>query len=242
MTAWGRETLLKAKDAVERRGGRILHALVDSLWVAGGPGMDYEKLRLAVEEESGCPVGLEGVYRWLRFCPSRADPLSGVPGRYFGAFTDGSLKVRGVALRRRDTPKLFKDMQNDMLAVLAEAPGLEACRALAPRVREVVEEYRSRLEDGRASAEELAITFHLSKEPSKHVHDTLHALAAKQLDAAGLKLHPGETVRYVIASAKDQVKDWRTLPLALLEGPLEYDPVKYLELLERAAREILEGL
>ena len=67
-------------------------------------------------------------------------------------------------------------------------------------------------------------------------------LAAKQLAASGVELHAGETVRYVIAAAKDKVKEWRTQPLALQEGPLDYDPAKYLEFLERATDEILDGV
>ena len=52
----------------------------------------------------------------------------------------------------------------------------------------------------------------------------------------------GETVRYIITNADDKVKDWRSKPLALMENGLEYDVTKYLELLERAATEILDGL
>ncbi|MFH1723869.1 MAG: DNA polymerase domain-containing protein [Elusimicrobiota bacterium] len=239
VTACGREVLLRAKEAVERRGLRMLHALVDAVWVQGAPGSDYEALRRAIEAEAGCPVGLEGVYRWIRFCPSKTDPRSGVPARYFGVFAGGETKVRGLALRRRDTPAVLAQMQMRLLKLLARADGLAACRALRGRLETLVEEYRARLREGRVSAEDLAVTFHLSKEPGEYVHDTLHALAAKRLAAAGLRLHRGETVRYVIASAKDAVKDWRTVPLALSEGPLEYDEAKYLELLERAAQEIL---
>ncbi len=39
-----------------------------------------------------------------------------------------------------------------------------------------------------------------------------------------------------------EVKDWRVRPLALLEDGFEYDAGKYLELLERAAEEILDGI
>ncbi len=64
----------------------------------------------------------------------------------------------------------------------------------------------------------------------------------KQLAAIGIPLHVGESVRYVITNAADKVKEWRSKPLALLENGLEYDVKKYLELLERAAWEILDGL
>lgn len=242
VTAWGREVLLRAKEAVERRGYRLLHALVDSVWIAVPPGADLEALRRDIESEAGCPLALEGVYKWIRYCPSRRDGLIGVPGRYFGAFTDGTLKARGIALRRRDTPGLLKSMQSEMLARLAAVPPGGDLQALVPGLLDIVAEHRQRLEDGRVSAEDLAIAFHLSRAPQDYVHDTASSLAAKQLAAAGVTLRPGETVRYVITSAKDPVKDWRSRPLALMEHGLEYDAGKYLELLERAAWELLDGL
>lgn len=242
VTAWGRETLLRAKDAAEGAGFHMLHALVDSLWLVGKPGTDYEALRRLIEEGSGVSLALEGVYKWIRFCPSKGDPLTGVPARYFGAFQDGEMKARGLAYRRRDTPLLIKNMQQDMLALLAKSADLGAAKALLPELHRIAAGYRTRLRAGQASAEELAVTVHLSRDPSKYKVDTHSAIAAKALMRAGLTLHPGETLRYVISSAKDPVKDWRVTPLALMEGALEYDPVKYLELLDRAVKEIVDGL
>ena len=242
VTAWGREVLLRAKDCVERRGHRMLHALVDALWIQLGTEDDLETLRLAVEKEAECPLALEGVYEWIRYCPSKADALAGVPGRYFGAFKTGELKIRGLALRRRDTPGLLKAMQRELLEVLAHVPPGSDLRRNVPALLEIVEDYRLRVREGRVSADELAIAFHLSKTPDEYVHDTVSSLAAKQLAAAGATLHAGETVRYVITNASDKVKEWRSKPLALMENGLEYDVKKYLQLLERAAFEILDGL
>jgi DNA polymerase-2 len=242
VTAWGREILLRAKESVERRGFYMLHALVDSLWIKIAPGTDLEALRLAIEEEAGCPLALEGVYKWLNFCASRQDSLSGIPGRYFGCFSEGELKLRGIASRRHDTPLLFKNMQADLLERLSRSAGLDECKAVVPELLDIVEDYRFRLKEGSVRAEELAITFNLSQEPEHYKHDTVQAIAARQLAAAGVTLHAGETVRYVITASKDKVKDWRTKPLALMDGALEYDVGKYLELMERAALEILEGL
>lgn len=241
VNAWGREVLLKAKEAVESRGLHLLHALVDSLWVKVKPDADLEELRLAIEREAGCPLALEGVYKWLRFCPSQQDPKSGVPGRYFGAFTNGELKIRGISSRRHDTPEMLAKLQGELLARLSQR-SLAQCQEDLPNLLDLVEDYRYRLKEGQASAEELAITLHLSKAPEDYVHDTVSTLAAKQLATSGVKLHAGETLRYVICNSKDKVKDWRSKPLALMEGPLEYDVAKYLELLERAADEILSGL
>jgi DNA polymerase-2 len=242
VTAWGRELLLRAKEAVEERGLRVLHALTDSLWVRLEPGADPEEIRRAVEARAGAPVGLEGVYKWIRFCPSKRDALSGVPGRYFGAFLDGEIKVRGLACRRRDTPELLKGMQEEMLRRLAGAADPEGCRRLARELLEMAEERRRRLREGAVTAQDLAIALRASKEACGYARDTRASLAARMLAAAGSPPAPGETVRFVIASAKDEVKDWRVRPLSLLEDGLEYDAGEYARLLDRAAWEILDGL
>jgi DNA polymerase elongation subunit (family B) len=240
VTAWGREVLLRAKEAAEALGLHVLHANVDAVYVQCAPQTDYEAVRRAIERAAGSPVGLEGVYQWIRFCPSRMDRYRGVPNKYFGAFRHGGLKIRGIALRRRDTPPLLKRMQQAMLERLQGARDLADCRAAVAALRDIVADYRDRLLTGQVTAAELAITFHLSKQPDEYVHDTLSSIAARKLQASGVALHPGETVRYVICSANDGVKDWRAMPLALLQV-LDYDVAKYCELLDRAADEILPG-
>jgi DNA polymerase elongation subunit (family B) len=81
-----------------------------------------------------------------------------------------------------------------MIEILKGAEDLAGCRRLLPALRDLVEEYRDRLRTGAVTAQELAITFQLSKDPAEYVHDTASTLAAKKLAAAGIKLHPGETV------------------------------------------------
>lgn len=56
--------------------------------------------------------------------------------------------------------------------------------------------------------------------------------------ASGVQLHAGESMQYVICSTKDGIKDWQAMPLPLIKI-LEYDPRKYLELLESAAADII---
>lgn len=239
VTAWGREVLLRAKETAESKGFHVIHANVDAVYVQCRPDTDHEALRQAIEADAGCPVGLEGIYKWLRFCPSRTDPLSGVPNKYFGAFRHGETKVRGLALRRRDTPRLLARMQTEMIERLEREEDLAGCRRAREDLLGIVEDYRDRIRTGQVTAQELAVTFHLSKNPEEYVHDTLSSIAAKQLAASGVTLHPGEPVQYVISSARDGVKEWRATPMALMEV-LEYDTAKYGELLDRAAREILE--
>ena len=77
---------------------------------------ELEELCIKISAATGVKLALEGVYRWLCFMASKQDPKRPVATRYFGVFEDGSLKVRGLACRRRDTPPLVRRAQEDLLA------------------------------------------------------------------------------------------------------------------------------
>src|SRR5207244_10379635 len=108
----------------------------------GKPDTDHEASRAVIEQAADCPVGLEGVYQWVRFCPSREKPKSGVPNKYFGAFRNGEIKIRGLALRRRDTPPLLKKMQQEMIERLSKERDLEGCGLARQDLLDIVANYK----------------------------------------------------------------------------------------------------
>ena len=112
-----------AKEIAEDRGYEILHALVDSLYVqkAGATREDYESLNAEIEARTELPLAIEAIYRYVVFLPSRQFADVPVPNRFFAVAEDGTLKVRGLELRRHDTPPLVARMQQEALEILAEA-------------------------------------------------------------------------------------------------------------------------
>ncbi len=73
-------------------------------------------------------MSLESVYRWIVFLSSKVKEGRPVPSRYFGVFSDGTLKTRGLAHRRWDTPLYVKNVQEEMLAILSEVLTLDDLR------------------------------------------------------------------------------------------------------------------
>jgi DNA polymerase-2 len=127
VTAFGREKLLRAKELAEARGYRVLHAITDSLWIKreGASRQDLTELCEEITRECEVEMSIEGIYRWIVFLPSKEKESRPVPARYYGVFTDGRMKVRGLACRRSDTPEFVRELQLEMLAVLAKARTLE---------------------------------------------------------------------------------------------------------------------
>jgi DNA polymerase-2 len=241
VNAYSREALLKAKEVAENRGFKMIHAIVDSLWLQkkGTTDEELEKLRQDIEAATGLPLGLEGRYQWIRFCPSKTNALSGVPNRYFGAFKTGELKVRGIELRRHDTPLFIKNLQQELLKKMAEAKNMNEIKKAQSDLEEIVATYRDRLRNGQVTPMELAVTLHLTRQPFDYVNDTLSALAAQKLATSGVQLHVGEPIQFIVTEEHDAVKDWRVTPLAFIDDEFDYDRKYYERLIQRTVDTLL---
>jgi DNA polymerase elongation subunit (family B) len=241
VTAHGRDKLLTAKEICEDAGFQVLHGLTDCLWIKkdGMMAEELEGLCREISRATGVKLALEGVYKWLAFLPSRQDPRRPVATRYFGAFADGSLKVRGLACRRRDTPPFVRRAQEALLAKMAQAGTPEELAALRPELEDLAESFRQRLREGLVRAPDLMITRVLSQPVADYKVDTPTALAARQLEKAGIHLQPGEKLRYVHREPRRGPKELRVQAAPLVEELEDYDAAHYLELLDRAVGEIL---
>ena len=241
VTAFGREKLLQAKEFCEEEGFELLHAITDSLWIRKEGLTEKEVLELCrkISEATGIIMGLEGIYRWMAFLPSKENPESPVANRYFGLFKNGKVKARGLAFRRSDMPPLIQEAQIRMIEVLGEAKNTEDYQSKIPEILDLLLEYSLMLKEGQAKQEELTVAKRISQEPSEYKVDSLTALAAQQLEDFGVSIHPGEKVRYVIKNALSKEKGERVRPFPLVGPDDTYDVKKYLEMLVKATEEIL---
>ncbi|MGQ9922198.1 MAG: DNA polymerase domain-containing protein, partial [Desulfobacca sp.] len=161
-----------------------------------------------------------------------------VPNRYFGVFRDGTFKYRGLMCRRRDTPPWVRQAQEALLSRMAEVRDWQDGLARWPEWQEVVEEFRRQLAQGWVRPADLVITRVLSRPLSEFRVQTHTALAARQLEAAGIRLVPGEKIRYVVRDRQGP-PEGRVLAAPFCETLDRYDQEYYLELLAKAAAEVL---
>lgn len=78
-----------------------------------------------------------------------------VPSRYFGVFSDGVLKTRGIAHRRRDTPRYVKEVQEEMLAILSQASTLDDLREKQREALKLLELRIAELDRGEVDVQRL---------------------------------------------------------------------------------------
>lgn len=211
VTAYGREALLRAKEAAEDLDFIILHMYVDGLWVQK-PGCskpeDFQALLAEVSERTNLPIALDGIYRWVVFLPSRVDERIPVPNRYFGIFQDGSIKVRGIEARRHDTPPFIAETQMKTLEILAKAPSADYLPDFLPEARKYIGQRLDDLVKGRVPLEELLVSQRLSRELNEYSTPSPAARAVWQMQAEGKQVHPGQKVRFLYTRGKPGVLAW----------------------------------
>ena len=239
VTAYGREALLRAKESAEDLGGVILHMYVDGMWVQHpdwSTPQQVEPLLQEIATRTGLSINLEGIYRWVVFLPSRVDARISVANRYFGVYQDGSLKVRGIEARRRDTPPWITRVQLQLLETLAQAPSAEDLPAYLPAARRSLSQAFQDLRRGRVPLPDLLVAQKLSREVAAYRSPSPAARAAAQLQACGKTIRPGQRVRFLFTLGKPGVHAW---DLPAPPDPRTVDVPRYAELLQRAADTIL---
>ena len=237
-----RQTLLDAMHTAENRGYRVIHGIIDSLWVFKDRAKleDYQELRSEIENVTKFKLAIEGVYKWIVFLPSKVDSQNQVPNRYFGCFEkNNEIKVRGIEYRRHDAPVYFKKCQEQILKELSKCDTEEELRACARREGVAIfNEFAKRLEQHDVPPIELLITRRLSKNLGEYYSQRqLSVNAALKLEREGLQLKAGQSVSYVITKYKTNGMN-RAAPEELAEDVV-YDSERYVELLADCCATIL---
>jgi len=242
----GRQVLLQAKAIAEDQGFTVLHLYVDSLFICrpAAPELsvveaDFRPLLDAIERETKLPIEVEDVYHWMAFLGSRQNPNQSVANRFFGLAQSGEYKIRGLALRREDTPAFIANTQLQILAELANEADPVKLPTLLPRVMGIVREKLAALKRRDVPLAELVITQTLSRELNEYSVLSSAAIAAQQLQTRGKALKMGQRVRFIYTAIGPGVFAW-DLPASL--DPRAVDVPRYRELLFRAVHEILQAL
>jgi DNA polymerase-2 len=244
INAYARELLARLLHRAEQSGYRVIHGIVDSLWVrpidpAHPP--DPERFAETMSREFDLPLSYEGRYRWIVFLPAVTHGL-GVPNRYYGLYTTGEFKLRGIGSRRHDTPVLLRRFEGELLELFGRARTAGEFVAAVPRALARADAFAERIRDGTWPREELLIAHRIVQELGAYVTFSDSVAALRQLAHRGISRAPGETVRYLVADRSARSWRDRVVVAEALRGDEPYDPVAYLTLLARAAETLLAPL
>ena len=192
ITGRSRDILLQTKDIADEMNFRVLHGIVDCLWVQGSP---VEALKERVERETGLFLEVEH-FDWIVFLPL-ADGF-GAYNRYYGRQPDGSIKVRGIAARRHDTPDYVREMQRRMLAVMARAKTIAELEATREEIAKIFRETVNNLPA--TDPQQMVINRRISR--LTYAHRCIEGAAVQAYRDHGIWIAPGMKIQYVVTDAR----------------------------------------
>ena len=208
INAYARKILLDAKDALEAGGWRVLHGIVDSVWVT--PADDVadadrrllEEIAADVSATARIELEYEAAFDWVAFCPMR-NSEAGALTKYFGRRRDEELpsspadglgeavKVRGIECRQHHTPPFVARVQRELIATFDRTRDPEVVLdVLAARLDE--------LATGAVAADRLEVQQRVSKHVEEYTQETLTVCALRRMKRQGTPLSPGQQVEYVV--------------------------------------------
>ena len=239
--AFGREAFLKAAHIAEDHGFEVIHGIVDSLWLKKKDSTleEYSELCRVITKEIGVPINFEGRYKWVAFLPSKLHPRVSVLNRYFGVMENGKVKIRGLEVRRSDTPGFIFDAQTEMIKTLASANNSNELKQKIPEALNVLKTYRQRLLNGEVPISDLIITKHLSKQPKNYKQQVSQVIVAQQLIKQGVEVHAGNNVKFLFTDSEHKRYERRVKAMQLIEKGVNPDTKKYLLLLYASTANLL---
>jgi DNA polymerase elongation subunit (family B) len=240
VNAFSRDAILRAKEIAESSGFHLLHAIIDCMWLKknGATEKEYEDLCRGIAKDVGIDISLEGIYHWILFPTSKQDTEISTANRYVGWYRHSEIKIRGIEVRRRDTPLYIKKVQLAMLHQLASATGVEQVREMMPAVLEAIRPAVLALAAGKVNPMELVLKRHITREAHEYTTNTISATVAQLVEQMGVHLAAGEAIEFIIIDQRGKRASEKAKPLALYALEDGYDKEKYMELALKAIETI----
>ncbi|MFC7164888.1 type B DNA-directed DNA polymerase [Halospeciosus flavus] len=238
INAFAREILLTAKQRLEAGGWRVVHGIVDSIWVTPDPDVSdderesLETLAAEITDTVEIRLEYEAEYEWVAFVPQRESD-AGALTKYFGKVADeDEFKIRGIEARQRSTPEFIEDVQRDCLEILGQTQSPDA---VISRLERAISE----LHTGDVDFDRLVERNRVSKPVEAYTQYTQNVAALERTRDQDLAVHPGQDVEYVVV---DDEKASRERVALAHEDTNQYDPSYYETQLVRAVESVISPL
>jgi DNA polymerase elongation subunit (family B) len=239
INAYARDILVRTMEIAESHGYEVVHGIVDSVWLRPKPNADpIEKVREHIAGSIGLPIELEGRYKWIVFLPCKTTGV-GALNRYYGLFQDDEFKLRGIELRKHDTPEFINICQEAMLGELSLASTAAEFLERIPKAVDILRWTAKCVLDRTIPVHQFILTKSVSRTLTEYVVLTATAAALKQMEKRGFPVEPGESVRYVLMDARARDSERKVRVAEFLQGDEEPDAWEYIKLLARSGQTLL---
>jgi len=149
-------------------------------------------------------------------------------------FETGEFKLRGIELRKHDTPGVVNKVEELILRELARAKTAQEFTATIPRCVDLIRGTAKTLRENRVPLGDLVLTKTVSRNLDEYLVMNATVAALRQLEKRGFAVEPGEYVRYVILDESAKEAEAKVRPAQFLTGSEVPDAQAYVRLICRA--------
>jgi len=228
VTAIGRYVIRQSLQKAAELGLFVLYGDTDSLFLWHPDREKLSILQAYVNGNFGLDIEVDKVYRFVTF--------SGLKKNYIGVYEDGSVDVKGLVAKKRNTPEFLKKEFAAILKMIGTIESPEGFVKVRGEILEKLREIYNNIRGLEYNLDELAVKMALNKPLDAYTKNTpQHVKAARQLAAAGVQVLPGDVISFVKVRGKEGVK-----PIQLARLP-EVDVDKYVDTMKGIFEQILSA-
>ncbi len=211
VTAWGRQTIMKAIEYAKKLGLDVIYGDTDSLFVKYDE-EKIDKLIKMIEEELGLEIKIDKIYLRVFFTEAKK--------RYAGLLKDGRIDIVGFEAVRGDWTEIAKEVQEKITEILLKEMSIEKA---INYVREIV----NKINKGEVPLEKLVIWKTLTKNINEYKTEEPHVAAARKLLRRGIKVSVGDKIGYVVMKGSGNIS--RRVEPYQFADPKNIDTTYYID-------------
>lgn len=225
----GRYAITETIKEAQAIGMRVVYGDTDSIFLKAPEASKIEKLMEWSKEKFGMELDIDKVYRYAVFSSRKKN--------YLGVFQDGSVDIKGLTGKKRNTPLFLQTAFFDMIRILSEVKSPEEFDKAKERITDLVKTCYTKLKNRQYSLEELAFNIMMSRGIEGYVKTKpQHIKAAELLAQKGIEITAGDIISFVKVVGPTGVKP---VQLASLK---EIDVDKYVGYVESTFQQVLDAL
>jgi len=173
-TAYGRDSIERTIAKAQGLDIDVLYGDTDSVFLLAPSLEQISEIINWSQNSLGVGLEVEKTYRYV--------VLSKRKKNYFGVYPNSDIDVKGLMGKKRNTPQFLQKAFKDVLNVLSKVKSESEFNAAQTRVKEYIRDVYRKLEKGKYSNEDLAITMQMTQHLHKYAVNAQHVKAAWQLE------------------------------------------------------------
>jgi DNA polymerase I len=228
-TAVGRYAITNTIDKARELGVEVIYGDTDSVFLKNPNASQIEALSRWSMANLGIELETDKRYRYLA--------LSGRKKNYLGVYEDGTVDIKGLTGKKRNTPEFLKQAFQEMVQALAQVRSPRDFDEARRRIMEIARTCYKKLEKHEYSLGELAFRIELTKNLTEYKKTTpQHVKAAQQLKNNGADIKAGDIISFVKVKGSSGVKPLKQTNIN------EIDVDKYKDHIKATFEQVLDAL